>query len=111
MAAPWNATSAASTRLFLKGVTPESTVVATFSNGVVIPELHVHRLPDDVRLHHAALIVGAFAERMKFGALMLFVLLWVTLILLPDGAHGLVLGWSRSPSAKPPRPWPQLPRA
>ncbi len=40
------------------------------------------------------LIVGAFAERTKFAAIALFIPLWVTLDLLPDRAHGLVLGWS-----------------
>ena len=37
-----------------------------------------------------ALIVGAFAERIKFSAVMLFILLWVTFDLLPDRALGLV---------------------
>jgi Amt family ammonium transporter len=36
--------------------------------GVVLPEIPVHHLPDDVRGDHAALFIGAFAERMKFSA-------------------------------------------
>ena len=42
-----------------------------------------------------ALIVGAFAERMKFSAVAMFIPLWVTLDLLPDRPHGLVLGRPR----------------
>ena len=30
-----------------------------------------------------ALIVGAFAERMKFSALLLFIILWVTFVYFP----------------------------
>ena len=33
--------------------------------------------------HHAALIVGAFAERIKFSAVVLFVILWVTFVYFP----------------------------
>ena len=58
-------------------------VAATFSNGVVIPEFVYIVLPDDLRLITPALIVGAFAERMKFSALVLFMVLWVTFIYFP----------------------------
>ena len=40
-------------------------------------------LPDDLRDDHPALIVGAFAERMKFSALILFAVLWLTFIYFP----------------------------
>ena len=40
-------------------------------------------LPDDLRRITPALIVGGFAERMKFSAVVLFVLLWVTFVYFP----------------------------
>ena len=36
-----------------------------------------------------ALISGAFAERMKFSAMLLFTMLWTFIVYLPDGAHGV----------------------
>ena len=39
-----------------------------------------------------ALISGAFAERMKFSAMLLFTVLWSTDRLFPDGAHGVGQG-------------------
>jgi Amt family ammonium transporter len=69
-------------KAFLSGVTPDSTV-ATFSNGVVIPEYVYICFQMTFAMITPALIVGAFAERMKFSALLLFVLLWVTLIYFP----------------------------
>ena len=64
------------------GVTPESTV-ATFSNGVVIPEYVYICFQMTFACITPALIVGGFAERMKFSALMLFVALWVTFVYSP----------------------------
>jgi Amt family ammonium transporter len=69
-------------KMFLKGVTAESTA-ATFSNGVVIPEYVYICFQMTFAAITPALIVGAFAERVKFGALMLFSLLWVTFIYFP----------------------------
>ena len=69
-------------KAFLKGVTAESTV-ATFSNGVVIPEYLYIAFQMTFACITPALIVGAFAERVKFGALMLFVILWATFIYFP----------------------------
>jgi len=69
-------------KAFLMGVTPESTV-ATFSNGVVIPEYVYICFQMTFACITPALIVGAFAERMKFSALMLFVALWVTFVYFP----------------------------
>ncbi len=57
--------------------------VATFSNGVVIPELVYVAFQLTFACITPALIVGAFAERMKFSALLLFTILWVTLIYCP----------------------------
>jgi len=56
---------------------------ATFSNGVVIPELVYVAFQMTFACITPALIVGAFAERMKFSALLLFTVLWVTLIYCP----------------------------
>ncbi len=69
-------------KAFLKGVTAESTV-ATFSNGVVIPEYVYIAFQMTFACITPALIVGAFAERIRFPALMLFVLLWVTFVYFP----------------------------
>jgi Amt family ammonium transporter len=69
-------------KVFLKGVDP-TTTAATFSNGVVVPELAYMVFQMTFAMITPALIVGAFAERIKFSAVMLFVLLWVTLIYFP----------------------------
>ncbi|HEV7440101.1 MAG TPA: ammonia channel protein, partial [Methylobacterium sp.] len=69
-------------KAFLKGVDPNSTV-ATFSNGVVIPEYVYICFQMTFAMITPALIVGAFAERMKFSALIVFTILWVTLIYFP----------------------------
>lgn len=69
-------------KIFLKGVGPDATA-ATFSNGVVIPELVYMAFQMTFACITPALIVGAFAERMKFSALLVFILLWVTLIYFP----------------------------
>jgi Amt family ammonium transporter len=66
----------------LRGVTPDSTA-ATFSNGVVIPEYVYICFQMTFAMITPALIIGAFVERMKFSALMLFMLLWVTFIYFP----------------------------
>ncbi len=69
-------------KAFLLGITPESTV-GTFSNGVVIPELVYICFQLTFACITPALIVGGFAERMKFSALLLFVGLWVTFVYFP----------------------------
>ncbi|MGD0635707.1 MAG: ammonium transporter [Beijerinckiaceae bacterium] len=69
-------------RLFLKGLTPDSTA-ATFSNGVVIPEYVYMAFQMTFACITPALIVGAFAERMKFSSLIVFIILWVTFIYFP----------------------------
>jgi Amt family ammonium transporter len=69
-------------KALLKGVDPTSTA-ATFSNGVVVPELAYMVFQMTFAMITPALIVGAFAERIKFSAVMLFVLLWVTLVYFP----------------------------
>ncbi len=69
-------------RLFLSGITPDS-VVATFSEGVYIPELSFVIFQLTFAGITPALIVGAVAERMKFGAVMLFLAIWFTFSYLP----------------------------
>ncbi|HYF19457.1 MAG TPA: ammonium transporter [Ramlibacter sp.] len=69
-------------KLFLAGVTPES-VAATFSKGVVIPELSFVAFQATFAAITCALIVGAFAERIRFSAVLLFVAIWFTFAYLP----------------------------
>jgi len=69
-------------KLFLGGVTPASQS-ATFSAGVEIPELTFVVFQLTFACITPALIVGAIAERMKFGAVMLFLALWFTFSYLP----------------------------
>jgi len=69
-------------KLFLKGVTPDS-VAATFSKGVVIPELSFVAFQATFAAITCCLIVGSFAERIKFSAVLLFCALWFTFSYLP----------------------------
>jgi len=69
-------------KAFLKGV-DGTTMVATFSNGVYIPEFVYICFQMTFACITPALIVGAFAERVKFSSLMIFILLWVTLVYFP----------------------------
>ncbi|HMW24486.1 MAG TPA: ammonium transporter, partial [Burkholderiaceae bacterium] len=74
-------------RLFLKGVFDpakgEFAMAATFSKGVVIPEIVFVVFQATFAAITCGLIVGAFAERMKFGAVLLFMTLWFTFSYLP----------------------------
>ncbi|WP_200844315.1 ammonium transporter [Rhizobium sp. 18065] len=83
-------------KLFLAGVTPDSTA-ATFSDAV-IPEYIFIVFQMTFAAITPALIVGAFAERIKFSASVLFCLLWVTFVYFPIAhmvwdANGLIFGW------------------
>ena len=78
-------------RVFLAGMTPDSNV-ATFSKGVVIPEYIYMCFQLTFAVITPALIVGAFAERMKFSAILAFMVLWFTFSYLPI-AH-MVWFWS-----------------
>ncbi|MBX9611615.1 MAG: ammonium transporter [Burkholderiales bacterium] len=69
-------------KLFLKGVTADS-LGATFSKGVVIPELSFVAFQATFAAITCALIVGAFAERVKFSAVLLFCVIWFTFSYLP----------------------------
>src|SRR5437868_81579 len=78
----WNNLVGGFDRAFLKGMSPDSTA-ATFSNGVVIPEYAYMVFQMTFAMITPALIVGSFAERMKFSALVLFMVLWVTFVYFP----------------------------
>jgi len=69
-------------KAFLSGISPDS-VVATFSKGVYIPEYIYMMFQLTFAAITPALIVGAFAERIKFGAVLLFMVLWFTFSYLP----------------------------
>ena len=69
-------------RLFLAGLTPE-TNAATFSKGVVIPEFVFMAFQAVFATITCCLIIGAFAERTKFSAILCFMVLWFTFSYLP----------------------------
>ena len=69
-------------RLFMHGMTGDS-IAATFSKGVVIPELVYFVFQATFAAITPCLIVGAFAERMKFSALLVFMVLWFSFSYLP----------------------------
>jgi Amt family ammonium transporter len=69
-------------KAFMSGITLE-TMAATFSVDVNISELVYFCFQMTFAAITPALIVGAFAERMKFSAIALFVPLWLTLIYFP----------------------------
>ncbi|MFH1342929.1 MAG: ammonium transporter [Pseudomonadota bacterium] len=69
-------------KAFLAGVTID-TKAATFSVDANVSELVYFCFQMTFAAITPALIVGAFAERMKFAAVALFVPLWVTLIYFP----------------------------
>jgi ammonium transporter, Amt family len=69
-------------RAFLLGITPDS-LADTFSEGVKIPEYIFVAFQATFAGITCALIVGSFAERMKFAAVLLFSVLWFTFAYLP----------------------------
>jgi ammonium transporter, Amt family len=69
-------------KIFLHGVNADA-VAATFSKGVVIPELSFVTFQATFAAITCALIVGSFAERIKFSAVLLFCALWFTFSYLP----------------------------
>ncbi len=91
-----NAFFGGTAKLFLSGVTMDSTA-ATFSDAV-IPEYVFIVFQMTFAAITPALIVGAFAERIKFSASILFCILWVTFVYFPIAhmvwdANGLIFGW------------------
>ncbi|MCP5282572.1 MAG: ammonium transporter [Rhodoferax sp.] len=83
-------------KLFLSGVTTAS-LADTFSEGVKIPEFIFIAFQATFAGITCALIVGSFAERIRFGAVLLFSVLWFTFSYLPIahmvwGSGGYLLG-------------------
>jgi len=83
-------------KVFLLGVTTES-LAATFTPGVMIPEYIFIAFQATFAGITCALIVGSFAERIKFSAVLLFSALWFTFSYLPIahmvwGAGGYLFG-------------------
>jgi Amt family ammonium transporter len=78
-------------KMFLAGVTAAS-------ESGTIPEYVFIAFQMTFACITPALIVGGFAERVKFGAVILFVILWVTFVYFPIAhmawdANGLFFGW------------------
>ena len=69
-------------KMFLAGVSVDTTA-ATFTDGVVLPEYVFIAFQMTFAAITPALIVGAFAERIKFSAVIAFVVLWVTFVYFP----------------------------
>jgi len=69
-------------KLFLRGVDANA-AVDTFSAGVRIPELIYVAFQGAFAAISCALVVGAIAERARFGAVLLFAAVWFTLAYLP----------------------------
>jgi Amt family ammonium transporter len=69
-------------KVFLKGV-DATTFAATFTNGVYLPELVFVVFQLTFAAITPALIIGAFAERIKFTPLIIFVVAWLTLAYFP----------------------------
>ncbi len=83
-------------KVFLKGVTID-TLADTFSAEVKLPEYVFIAFQATFAAITCALIVGSFAERMKFAAVLAFSVLWFTFCYLPIahmvwGAGGYLLG-------------------
>nr|MBP8088050.1 ammonia channel protein [Polaromonas sp.] len=74
-------------RLFMAGIWDNATGsfanAATFSKGVVIPEIVFAAFQATFAGITCALIVGAFAERMKFSAVLMFMVIWFTFSYAP----------------------------
>lgn len=84
-------------KLFLAGVTPDSTA-ATFTDGVVIPEYVFIAFQMTFAAITVSLVVGGLVERLKFSALMVFALIWLTIVYFPIAhmvwaGNGLLFNW------------------
>ncbi len=69
-------------KAFLFGVSTD-TLAATFTDGVALPEFVFVAFQATFAGITGALIVGAFAERIKFAAVLVFSVIWFTLGYLP----------------------------
>lgn len=84
-------------KMFLAGVTPDSTA-ATFTDGVVIPEYVFIAFQMTFAAITVSLVVGGLVERLKFSALMVFALVWLTIVYFPIAhmvwaGNGLLFNW------------------
>ncbi|APG63470.1 ammonia channel protein [Sphingorhabdus lutea] len=82
-------------KIFLNGVTVDS-VADTFSDGFKIPEYVFIAFQMTFAAITVALVVGGLVERLKFSALMLFALIWLTIVYFPIahmvwGVGGIIL--------------------
>jgi len=84
-------------KMFLSGITADSTA-ATFSDGFVIPEFVFISFQMTFSAITVALVIGGLVERIKFSAVMVFALVWLTIVYYPI-AHmvwatgGLIFEW------------------
>ena len=69
-------------KMFLSGVTLDS-LADTFTDNVKLPELVFVAFQATFAAITCALIVGSFAERIKFSAVLLFTIIWFTFSYLP----------------------------
>ncbi|MCZ4339993.1 ammonium transporter [Sphingomonadaceae bacterium G21617-S1] len=69
-------------KLFLAGVTADSTA-ATFTDGVVIPEYVFIAFQMTFAAITVALVLGSVVERIKFSAVLVFALIWLTIVYFP----------------------------
>ena len=90
-------------KLFLSGVTADSTV-ATFSDGFEIPEFVFIAFQMTFSAITVALVLGGLVERMKLSAVMVFAIVWLTIVYYPiahmvwyagadESTTGLIFGW------------------
>jgi len=77
-----NAIVAGFGKAFLAGVTPASTA-ATFTAGVAIPEYVFVCFQMTFAAITVALVLGSVVERIKFAAVMVFAVVWLTIVYFP----------------------------
>ncbi len=85
-------------KAFLAGVSLDSTA-ATFTDGVALPEYLFIAFQMTFAVITPALIIGGFAERIRFSAVLAFVVIWLTFSYFPVAhmvwdASGLIYNWS-----------------
>ncbi len=69
-------------KMFLAGITPDTTA-ATFTDGVVIPEYVFICFQMTFAAITVALVLGSVVERIKFSAVMVFAIVWLTIVYFP----------------------------
>lgn len=70
-------------KLFMAGDDPTTAVAATFSKGQYLPDFVYSMFQLTFAAITVALIAGAYAERFKFSAMIIFSILWFTFAYLP----------------------------